>query len=242
MIAGLLPLPARIAASGRDTASLVRSCHAVVFVVALALVIALSDGSRHDTIPSSTATVGVVSVGKRLVKQPQVPGQFAWLEGRDTILALVQEHRRGMTDVRHRALADAIYLESLAANIDPLMVASIVARESSFKSGAVSHAGAVGLMQLRPFVARDVALRADVEWRGLDTLNDPEMNLRLGILYYKQLVERFDGDERKALTAYNFGPTRVSRSLQRGEYRGSSYADTIIELYDRISEGTVPPA
>ena len=151
------------------------------------------------------------------------------------ILAMVREHRQAVEDTDRRDLADAIYEESLAEDVDPLLVASIVAHESSFRHRVVSRAGAVGLMQLRPWVARDLAQRRDIEWAGVETLRDPDANLRLGILYYKELVARFDGDERMALTAYNYGPSRVSRQVRRGTYRGSSYADNIIALYDELN-------
>ena len=153
---------------------------------------------------------------------------------RATILNVVREHRRTATAEWRRILADAIYEESIRAEIDPLLVASIVAKESSFSSRAVSRTGAVGLMQLRPWVARDVAGRADLEWSGIDTLHSPQLNVRLGIHYYKELVERFDGDERKALTAYNFGPTRVSRQLREGSFRGSRYAQEILAMYEEL--------
>ena len=240
MISGLLPLPVRIAVSGRTPTSLFGVCHGVALLSGLALAVGIVDLPTSEPLPS--AEIGIVSVGKRSLERPRQIGPFASQEGRATILALVQEHRQGGIDRRHRELADAIFYESVAANVDPLMVASIVARESSFKSRAVSPVGAVGLMQLRPFVARDVARSADLEWRGLETLHDPEINLRLGILYYKQLVERFDGDPRKALTAYNFGPTRVSRELRSGKYNGSHYADRVIELHARLSGLPLPPA
>ena len=153
---------------------------------------------------------------------------------RNEILALVREHRRWESEARHRALAETIWIEATAAEVDPLMVASIIARESSFRTRVVSHAGAVGLMQLRPFVAEDVARTVEVEWRGIETLHDPELNVRLGIRYYKQLIERFDGDPHAALTAYNYGPTRVSQDLRSGAYRGSRYAERVIELYQEL--------
>ena len=153
---------------------------------------------------------------------------------RDAILTLVRNHRRGASEEWRQTLADAIYDESVAAAIDPLMVASIVARESSFKSRVVSRHGAVGLMQLRPFVAEEVAGRGQVDWQGRETLMSPSLNVRLGILYYQELIVRFDGDSRAALTAYNYGPTRVSRQIRDGVYNGSDYADRIIALYSRL--------
>ena len=154
---------------------------------------------------------------------------------RETILSLVREHRRTASATWRQRLADAIYDESVAARVDPLMVAAIVARESSFKSRIVSRSGAVGLMQLRPFVARDIARRSEINWNGRQTLHCPNLNVRLGIQYFKELVDRFEGDERAALTAYNYGPSRVSYRIHRGEYAGSDYAENILALYDRLS-------
>lgn len=156
-------------------------------------------------------------------------------DDRETILSMVREHRRQANEDWLNTLADAIYRESVEAAVDPLLVASIVAKESSFRTRAVSQAGAVGLMQLRPWVARDVAHRFHLEWAGHETLHSPALNVRLGILYYKELMERFEGDATKALTAYNYGPTRVSRQLREGSYAASSYARRVLELYGQLS-------
>lgn len=156
-------------------------------------------------------------------------------DDRETILSVVRQHRRQANEDWLHMLADAIYQESIEAAVDPLLVASIVAKESSFRTRAVSHAGAVGLMQLRPWVARDVAERSDLEWAGRETLHSPNLNVRLGILYYKELMERFEGDAIKALTAYNYGPTRVSRQVREGSYAASNYAKRVLELYDQLS-------
>lgn len=157
---------------------------------------------------------------------------------RETILELVREHRRTTDDEWVRHLAETIFDESVDAEVDPLLIAAIVAKESSFKSRVVSRAGAVGLMQLRPFVAREVADQIEVEWSGRQTLNSPALNVRLGIHYYKDLVDRFEGDEDKALTAYNYGPTRVRSQLRAGTYAGSRYAREILELYRSLSSAS----
>ena len=81
---------------------------------------------------------------------------------------------------------------------------------------------------------------AGVEWNGVETLHRPDRNVRLGALYYRELLERFDGDHERALTAYNYGPTRVRRQIANGTYRGSSYARRVLELYSAIkNEGEV---
>jgi soluble lytic murein transglycosylase-like protein len=176
----------------------------------------------------------VESVAEAPVEEPAADRQDE--TSREMILDLVRRHRRTASETWRATLADAIHAEAVQAAIDPLLVASIVAKESSFKSRIVSRKGAVGLMQLRPWVAEDVANRSNVKWNGIETLHSPTLNVRLGIVYYKELVERFDGDTQQALTAYNYGPSRVSRQLRTGRYRGSEYADSILDLYASLSE------
>ena len=60
---------------------------------------------------------------------------------------------------------------------------------------------------------------------------DPEANLRLGIHYYNELVMLFDGDHGMALSAYNYGPTRVRRWVREGSYRETGYATKILAAY-----------
>lgn len=159
---------------------------------------------------------------------------------RETILAMIRDHRRASDEGWLNELASAIYAESVEAELDPLFVATIVAKESSFRSRVVSRAGAVGLMQIRPFVGRDVARRLGIEWNGIETLHQPHTNVRLGISYYKHLVERFEGNVIRALSAYNFGPSRVARQVRRGTFTGSHYANSILSLYDRLKNARQP--
>lgn len=85
--------------------------------------------------------------------------------------------------------------------VDSLLVAAIIEVESSFDPRAVSHRGAVGLMQVLPATA---GLSAD-------DLVDPAANLDRGARYLHRLLERFGGDLELALAAYNAGPTNVRR-------------------------------
>jgi soluble lytic murein transglycosylase len=91
----------------------------------------------------------------------------------------------------------------------------VIEVESGGDAFAFSHAGAVGLMQLRPVTAEETARRIGVDWRGAASLTDPEVNIRLGAAYLRSLVERFGGIG-PALAAYNLGPTRVASRLARG--------------------------
>lgn len=156
---------------------------------------------------------------------------------RSAILSLAERHRVTGDRERLNLLADTIYRESLANDIDPLLVAAIISMESSFRPAVVSEAGAVGLMQLRPFVARDVAERHDLLWSGEITLVEPGQNVRLGVRYYRELVDRFQGDERLALIAYNRGPTRLRHQMRTsGPSVASSYAENVLRLYQQLCE------
>ena len=105
--------------------------------------------------------------------------------------------------------------------------------ESSFDPESVSRVGAIGLMQLRPFVAEALAEDdPDIEWTDASMLFDPETNIRLGLRYYASLLDTFDGDHAKALSAYNYGPTRVRRWLREGTYRDTGYAEKILGAYE----------
>jgi soluble lytic murein transglycosylase len=156
---------------------------------------------------------------------------------KDIILETVRRYRPTTEDSWRSVLAETVHREAAAAGMDPLLITAMVAKESSFQSRVVSRAGAVGLMQMRPFVARDVATRrgeASVEWLGVETLHQPDSNVRLGILYYQELVDRFDGDLATALEAYNRGPSRVGRELREGSFSYSGYADSVLGLYDEL--------
>ena len=100
-------------------------------------------------------------------------------------------------------------------DLDAHLLRGLVAVESSGEPGAVSPAGAVGLLQLMPATAREQAERLRVEDFSEDRLTEPALNVRLGASYLARLLARFDGEEAFALAAYNAGATRVKRWRER---------------------------
>lgn len=87
---------------------------------------------------------------------------------------------------------------------------AIARRESAFFPEARSPVGAQGLMQIMPATGKQVASKLGRRHRNAD-LYKVENNVLLGSAYYRQLLDRFDGNRVFALAAYNAGPHRVDR-------------------------------
>ncbi len=102
---------------------------------------------------------------------------------------------------------------STAARISPTWAYGIARSESLFMRDVRSSAGAIGLMQLMPATGREVARTIRLRYSGLQTLTNPESNIRLGTSYLGQMAKRYSGNPVLATAAYNAGPHRVDRWL-----------------------------
>ncbi|MCH7796810.1 MAG: lytic transglycosylase domain-containing protein, partial [Proteobacteria bacterium] len=101
-----------------------------------------------------------------------------------------------------------------AKDSEPALVLAVIRQESAFYKGAVSRAGARGLMQLMPRTAKRVARRIKVRYSRKKLLTDAEYNLRLGRAYLSGLTQDYDGSYVLALAAYNAGPARANRWIK----------------------------
>ena len=84
--------------------------------------------------------------------------------------------------------------------IDPALIKAIIMAESGYNTNAVSKRGAKGLMQLMPETAQSL---------GVEDIFNPHQNITGGVQYFKQMVNRFNGDVKLALAAYNAGSRNV---------------------------------
>jgi soluble lytic murein transglycosylase len=115
---------------------------------------------------------------------------------------------------------NTIQTESAKNNLDPYLVASLIRQESEFDATAISYANAYGLMQLLPSVGRTMAREEGIAHFQTFQLLDPNMNIRLGTRYLRQMLDKFGGVEDYALAAYNAGDNRVTEWQAAGPYSG----------------------
>lgn len=95
--------------------------------------------------------------------------------------------------------------------IDPFMMAAIIRQESAFKADIVSHAGAIGLMQVMPPTGAELARAHGPDGFTRESLTRPEVNLHLGSAFFVDMSRRYDNELPLVLSAYNAGPTRATR-------------------------------
>jgi len=101
--------------------------------------------------------------------------------------------------------------EKKRSGIDPLVLHAVIRQESQFQPGALSPAGAVGLMQLLPRTAVETARKERLKPPRRRDLLRPEINVKLGAAYLARLVRDYGGDYLRAVAAYNAGKEAVAR-------------------------------
>jgi soluble lytic murein transglycosylase-like protein len=123
-----------------------------------------------------------------------------------------------------RELAEKILDVALAEGLDPELAFRLVRVESGFEPRARGPAGALGLTQLMLGTARSIDRSVDTRAEVLD----PGTNLRLGFRYLRQMIERYDGDVRLGVLAYNRGEVAVDRALKRGHDPENGYSRKVL--------------
>ena len=120
------------------------------------------------------------------------------------------------------SLAEDIYAAAVEHDISPRTAFGLVRAESSFRTSATSPVGAIGLTQLMPATARWLSPGVT-----RSQLRNPETNLRIGFRYLRELKEKYKGNEKLALLAFNRGPGTVDKLLKRGRNPDNGYAEKV---------------
>lgn len=128
---------------------------------------------------------------------------------------------------RYRIPADVaarIYDHAVNEGIPPALGFQLVKIESNFVNSATSYASAIGLTQLALLTARSYEPTVTPE-----ELMNPDVSLRIGFRYLKDLLKRYDNDLELALEAYNKGPTLVSAQMVEGIQVKGRYSRAVLK-------------
>ena len=117
---------------------------------------------------------------------------------------------RGVYPLSHVA---AIRAAAQKNHLDPALVAAVIYEESRFRDDVSSHQGAIGLMQVMPATAQDIARKTGGTTFVVTDLTDARVNVLYGCYYLRQLLDHYHGSVTAAVAAYNAGEGNVDAWL-----------------------------
>jgi soluble lytic murein transglycosylase-like protein len=160
--------------------------------------------SRVKASSKASGRVTQADSKQKVVQGESRPLRSSGSAGRIQIRALVEQAAR-----RH--------------DVDPKLVHAVIRQESGYDPFAVSSKGAMGLMQLMP---------ATADRFGVQNIFDPAENVQGGVQYLRHLLDRYNGDPRLTLAAYNAGEGAVDRYGDVPPYRETvDYVSRVRRLY-----------
>lgn len=145
------------------------------------------------------------------------------------VAALMPKTDKGrMMSMRRAQYADVIEQAAYKHGLDPALLHAVIRAESSYNPGAVSHKGAMGLMQLMPGTAARYGVRNPY---------DPEENIFGGARYLRDLMGMFRSDIRLAVAAYNAGEHNVMKyGYQVPPFpETQDYVSKVLGFYSRLN-------
>lgn len=193
------------------------------------------DGVLADTLASKRQT-GIADMMVKQLSGNSAAATTASTRAMTASEAAEQAQTAALPERRSAAMDNGFSLASLrsnlqrgvAAGIDGLeniwdkgsasfktLVDSVIQQESGGRVDAVSNKGALGIMQLMPETARQMARELGVQFNLHRLTRDADYNKQLGSAFLGKMLERYDGEQALALAAYNAGPARVDEWLER---------------------------
>jgi soluble lytic murein transglycosylase len=158
------------------------------------------------------------------------------------IFSIIEANRPDMMDRKAWELSEVILKESSKYKLDPILILAVIDVESKFQFGAISPAGARGIMQIMPatgkFLVRSVrALAEEIKAEPFtpEHLDDPIVNIKLGTYYLHDLRKSFQNVS-KALTAYNLGPTELRIRMENQIEYTAEYANAVFAAHQKFKK------
>jgi soluble lytic murein transglycosylase len=136
------------------------------------------------------------------------------------LLPTVKHAAREFTlPLRHE---DIIRQQARDKDLPPDLIAAVIYAESKF-SDRTSNAGARGLMQITPRTAEAIAAKTGGSAFTQDDLGDPDVNIRYGSWYLRNLMDSYGDNVTLALAAYNAGQSNVDRWIVQAQGDGRAF-------------------
>lgn len=196
------------------------------------------------TMTALTFGAGLYMAAKAYAIEAKIVSQLAEVESlrkksapirlKQKIFIALNKRAPYLGDKEKWQIADVIIKSGAEHGHDPYLLLAVIETESSYRSRVVSDKGAVGLMQIRPFVAFKLSRELDRRTIVKTALYDPATNVRLGAYYLAKLILEFDGDLTMALEAYNRGPSRLKRHLAESREIKTGYTRKVLRIRDDI--------
>jgi soluble lytic murein transglycosylase len=158
------------------------------------------------------------------------------------IFSIVEANRPDLMEREAWELAEVILAESSKYKLDPILILAVIDVESKFQFGAISPAGARGIMQIMPATGkflvesvRALAKEIQVEQFTPEHLDNPIVNIKLGTYYLHDLRKSFR-DVNNALIAYNLGPTELRIRIDNQLEYTDEYANAVLAAYQKFKK------
>jgi soluble lytic murein transglycosylase len=224
----------------KKTPTLTLGCATACAKFALIVILfipALSAGKFRSDRPDGAIPKQIVKIVD--VRERQPPKEFV------RIYSIVRSYRSDIAESEIWRISDVIFEESAKRAIDPLLVLALIHVESRFQSAAVSPMGARGMMQIMPdtgkFLAETLAREDGFHPAAFrpESLDDPVLNVRLGIYYLQDLHKQFQ-HLNLALAAYNCGPGEVQNRVENNLQMSDEFATLVLDAYQRFKKTKTP--
>ena len=158
------------------------------------------------------------------------------------VFSIVEANRPDIREWEAWELSEVILKESSKYKLDPILILAVIDVESKFQFGAISPAGARGIMQIMPATGKFLVRRV----RGLaeeikpdqftpELLDDPIVNIKLGTYYLHDLRKSFQNVS-KALIAYNLGPTELRIRMENQIEYTDEYANAVLAAHQKFKK------
>ena len=154
---------------------------------------------------------------------------------REKVASIIDREAQHLNRGDRQEIASVVSDLAGSYGMSPLLILAVIKVESNFKIKAVSNKDARGLMQVRPIVVREVANELGLNPHDRQSLFRHEMNLRVGVHYLASLLRQFHGDVKKALMAYNAGPTTIARIYRNRPVPEGGYQGKVLKVYRGLS-------